>query len=244
MKLTMQKEAFMRRTVPILAALWLVVAAPQVIPQETESVIPELEAFHEIIYPIWHSAYPEKDIAALKGFVPEIDRLAGKIYGAVLPGILRDKEAKWQAGLAELRKSVEAYAGAAKGTDDQALLDAAETLHARYEMLVRTVRPVLKEMDEFHKVLYVVFHKSLPDKMFGEIRAVSPDLKAKAEAVAKAKLSQRMEARNDRFQAAAADLVTAATSLAAASGGADDAAVEKAVLALHEKYVALEKIFD
>jgi len=192
----------MRRIVPILAALLFAVSAPVAFPQETESRVPELEAFHEIIYPIWHTAYPEKDIAALKGYVPEIDRLAARVYGAKLPGILRDKEAKWQAGLAELRKSVEAYAVAAKGTDDQILLDAAETLHTRYELLVRTVRPVLGEMDEFHKVLYVVFHKSLPEKKFGEIRAVSPDLKAKAEAVAKARLSKRMEARNDRFQAA------------------------------------------
>jgi hypothetical protein len=233
----------MRRTVPILIALWLVVAATVALPQETESTVPELEAFHEIIYPIWHTAYPEKDFAALKGFVPEIDRLAGKVYGAKLPGILRDKDAKWQAGLEEFRKSVEAYAAAAKGTDDQTLLDAAETLHARYEMLVRTIRPVLVEMDEFHKILYVVFHKSLPDKKFGEIRAVSPDLQAKAEAVAKAQLSKKMEARIDRFQAAASDLVAAATALAAASGDADDAAVEKAVLVLHEKYVALEKVF-
>ena len=66
-----------------------------------------MEAFHEIIYPIWHTAYPEKDIAALKGFVPEINKLAGKIFEAKLPGILRDKEAAWQAGLAEFKKSID-----------------------------------------------------------------------------------------------------------------------------------------
>jgi hypothetical protein len=243
MGFTMSKEAIMRRAGPVIFSLFLAFAAPLALPQETESVIPELEAFHEIIYPIWHTAYPEKDIAALKGFVPEIDRLAGRICVAALPGILRDKEAKWQTGLAEFRKSVDAYAAAAKGTDDQALLDAAEALHARYEMLVRTIHPVLKEMDEFHKVLYVVYHKSLPDRKFGEIRAASQDLEAKAEAVAKATLSKRMEARNERFRAAAADLAATATSLAAASRDTD-AAVEKAVLALHEKYVALEKVFD
>jgi len=244
MRLTMRKEVIMRRTLPILVALWLTVAAPLASPQETESVVPELEAFHEIIYPIWHSAYPEKDITALKEFVPEIDRLAGNIYRAKLPGILRDKEAKWQAGLAEFRKSVEAYAEAAKGDGDQALLDAAEILHARYEMLVRTIRPVLKETDEFHKVLYVVYHKSLSDRKFDEIRAAAPDLEAKAEAVAKATLSKRMESRMVAFQAAAAGLVAAAASLTEASGGAEDAAVEKAILVLHEKYIALEKVFD
>ena len=133
---------------------------------------------------------------------------------------------------------------AAQGDGGQALLDAAETLHARYEMLVRTIRPVLKEIDEFHKVLYVVFHKALPDRKFGEIRATAPELEAKARAVAKATLSKRMESRMVAFQAAAAGLVAAAASLAEASGGAEDAAVEKAVLVLHEKYVALEKVFD
>lgn len=234
----------MRRAVPVLVALWLALAVPPAFPQETESVVPELEEFHEIIYPIWHTAYPEKDIAALKGFVPEIDRLAGRIYGAALPGILRDKEPKWRAGVAEFRASVEAYAAAARGTDDQALLDAAEALHARYEMLVRSIRPVLEEMDEFHKALYVAYHKALPGGKFDEIRAASPDLEAKARAVAEAKLSKRMEPRTERFRTAAADLSAAAASLVAASAGRDDALVEKAVLALHEAYVALEKVFD
>ena len=240
----MRKEAFMRRIVYALVALWLAAAAPLLLPQETESVVPELDAFHEVIFPIWHTAYPEKDIAALRGFVPKIDRLAGKVYEAELPGILRDKAAKWQAGLAEFRTSVEAYAAAAEGGDDQALLGAAESLHAGYERLVRTIRPVLKEMDEFHKVLYVAFHKALPERKFGEIRAAAPDLEARAQAVAGASLSKRMEARTDSFRAAAAGLVAAASSLAAASGSAGDALVEKALLVLHDKYVALEKVFD
>ena len=212
--------------------------------QETESSVLELEAFHEIIYPIWHTACPEKDITALKGFVPEINKLAGKVFEAKLPGILRDKEVKWQAGLAEFRKSVEAYNAAAKGADDQALLNAAEILHARYEMLVRTIRPVLMEIDDFHKALYVVFHKSLPDKKFAEIKAVSGDLKSKAETVTKAKLPKRIEAKSAAFQAASADLLRAAMELETACQGDGDAAIESAVLTLHTKYQALEKIFD
>ena len=212
--------------------------------QETESSVLELEAFHEIIYPIWHTACPEKDITALKGFVPEINKLAGKVFEAKLPGILRDKEVKWQVGLVEFKKSVEAYNAAAEGADDQALLDAAEGLHARYEVLVRTIRPVLKEMDDFHKVLYVVFHKSLPEKMFAEIKAISGDLKSRAEAVTKATLSKRMESKSAAFQAASADMLKAAIELETACQGGDNAAIESAVLTLHTKYQALEKIFD
>jgi hypothetical protein len=234
----------MRKRSVILFAFIVLVSGSVAFAQETESSVPELEAFHEIIYPIWHTAYPEKDITALKGFVPEINKLAGKIFEAKLPGILREKEAKWQTGLEEFRTSVEAYNAAAKGADDQALLNAAEVLHARYEMLVRTIRPVLKEMDDFHKALYVVFHKSLPDKKFAEIRTVSGDLKSKAEAVTKATLSKKMEAKSAAFQAASADLLKAAMELETACQGDGDAAIESAVLTLHTKYQALEKIFD
>ena len=212
--------------------------------QETESAVPELSAFHEVIYPIWHTAYPEKDIAMLKSLVPQVNELAAKVFAAKLPGILREKQAKYDAGLAEFRKSVEAYNAAAKGADDKAMLDAAEALHAKYEALVRAIRPVLAEMDAFHKVLYVVYHKDLPDKKWDNIRAAAPDLKAKAEAVTQAKLSARLEPKKDAFNAAAAGLVEAASALAALGREADGAAVEAAVLKLHTSYQALEKIFD
>ena len=227
-----------------VALALIAAAAVPAFTQETESAVPELAAFHEVIYPIWHTAYPEKDIAMLKSLVAQVNELAGKVYAAKLPGILRDKQAKYDAGLAEFRKSVEAYNAAAKGADDKAMLDAAEVLHAKYEALVRTIRPVLKEMDEFHKVLYVVFHKDLPDKKWDNIRAAAPDLMAKAEAVTKATLSARLQPKSEIFNAAAAALVEAATALAGLGPQAEGAAIEQAVLKLHTRYQELEKIFE
>jgi hypothetical protein len=234
----------LKRTTLAVCLIALAGAAYPALAQETESAVPELAAFHEVIYPIWHTAYPDKDIAMLKSLVPQVNELAGKVFDAKLPGILRDKQAKYDAGLAEFRKSVEAYDAAAKGTDDKALLDAAEVLHAKYEMLVRIIRPVLKEMDEFHKALYVVFHKDLPEEKWDAIRAAAPDLKAKAEAVTQAKLPARLEAKAGSFRAAAADLVKAATALAALGPEADGPAIEQAVLRLHSRYQDLEKVFD
>jgi hypothetical protein len=218
-----------------------VVAAPA---QETESAVPELSAFHEVIYPIWHTAYPDKDVAMLKSLVPQVDELAAKVYAAKLPGILRDKQVKYDAGLAEFRKAVDAYDDAAKGADDKALLDAAEALHAKYEMLVRIIRPVLKEMDEFHKVLYVVYHTDLPAKNWAAVRAAAPDLEAKAEAIPKAQLSARMQPKAEAFAKAAGELVKAVEVLAGLGPKADGAAVEQAVLKVHGRYQDLEKIFD
>jgi hypothetical protein len=221
-----------------------VAAAIPVLAQETESAVPELSAFHEIIYPIWHTAYPEKDIAMLKSLAPQVNELAANVYTAKLPGILRDKQAKYDAGLAQFRAAVEAYNAAAKGSDDKAMLDAAEVLHAKYEGLVRILRPVLKEMDDFHKVLYVVYHTDLPAKDWAAVRAAAPDLRAKAEAVTAAKLPARLEAKAEAFAKASGELAKAAAALAGLGPKADGAAVEQAVQRLHSRYQDLEKIFD
>ena len=118
---------------------------------ETESNIPELEQFHEIIYPIWHTVYPAKDYAALRSYAKEVNNLSKKIYSAKLPGILRDKKTKWEKGLIEFKKSVAEYNKQADGTNDAALLKAAEGLHSNYEMLVRIIRPVSKRLTNFIK---------------------------------------------------------------------------------------------
>ena len=212
--------------------------------QETSSSVPELEAFHEIIYPIWHTAYPEKNIAALKSYVPRINELAAKIYTAKLPGILREKNAVWTAGVDKLKQAVDAYNTAAKGTDDQALLNAAEALHMRYEMLVRAIRPVLPEMDAFHKELYVVYHQYLPEKKWDDVRKAAPAMKGLAEAVAKAQLPKRLEAKTGMFNAAAAGLVEATAGLEGLAKSGAAAALEQAVIKVHTKYQALEKVFE
>ena len=212
--------------------------------EETESTVEELSEFHEIIYPIWHTAYPEKDYAALREYVPEVNRLAKNVFEAKLPGILRDKKAKWDEGLEELKKAVEDYNKAATGEDDQALLDAAEALHAKFEMMVRLIRPVLKEIDEFHKVLYVVYHKYLPNKEYANIRSVSDDMILKAEAITKAMLPKRLEGKTEEFSVAVKDLLEASKKLKATCLTENTDLIEKAVEFLHTKYQNLEKIFN
>jgi hypothetical protein len=225
-------------------SLGFILPAEHIPDPETESTVPELIDFHEVIYPIWHTAYPAKDYQALRGFLPAIEAGMARINAAALPGILRDKKQAWESGLAEFNKAVTAYKTAVAGTDDQALLDAAELLHMRFELQVRAIRPVAKEVDAYHKVLYVVFHKYLPEKKYADICAAAPDMVARAEAVAKATLSPRLAAKAEAFQAAAAKLL-AETRLLEAAG---KTCLEKDIIALvgtvHGAYVALEKVFD
>jgi len=218
-------------------------AQAQEMASATKSEVPELTAFHEVIYEIWHTAYPAKDVKALRGLVPRINELAAKVFTAKLPGILREKDAKWQAGVAQFKAATEAYIAAAAGKDDQALLSAAEGLHTKYEALVRTLNPILKEMDLFHQGLYLMVHQYLPEKAYDKIRGASADLVSKAEAVAKAALPKSQETRMEAFKKAAAELLEAAKALDAAGKAHDHAGMESGVDKVHAKYQALEAIF-
>jgi len=212
--------------------------------QDTVWRVPELDAFHEVMYPIWHTAYPAKDYDALKKMVDEVNIKAKAVYTASLPGIQRDKQLKWNEGIMQFQQSVENYVKYAAANENDNLLKAAENLHSKYEMLVRIVRPVLKEMDEFHKTLYIVYHDYLPNKSYKKLSKVTDTLIKKAKAITKAKLSARLEPKKDAFNLAAAELLTSTQDLKKRVKSNNKVSINTAVENMHTKYQNLEAIFE
>ena len=214
---------------------------------EIKSSVPELIKFHDVIYVIWHEAYPSKDIKLLKSLVPDIQTHLSNINNAKLPGILREKETKWKEGLNDLNKTADEYYKAANGSDDQALLDAAENLHSNFEMMVRIIRPVIKEVDEYHKVLYIIYHKYTPNKQYNEILAVMDDLIEKADAVGKVpqdKLQKRIPNKIEDYNKSAKELYESTVALKEILKTNDAEQIDKAIDIMHSKYQKLESVFD
>jgi hypothetical protein len=213
-------------------------------PQEPATSVPELEKFHDVIMPMWHTAYPAKDYAALRKISSDVEAGVATIATAKLPGIFREKEAAWAKGIVALKAASAAYVKAAAGTDDKALLLAAEKLHTVYEAQGQIIRPVVPEMNEFHKTMYVVQHTFVPEKKWGEVCKLSGDLQTKAEAVAKATLPKRVEAKTDAYKKETSQLVADAKALVAACKANQPAGIEKATDTLHARYEGLGKIFE
>jgi hypothetical protein len=212
---------------------------------EIDSSVPELFDFHEVIYPIWHTAYPEKDYAMLKEMVPEVNSGAEEIYSAQLSGILRDKQEEWDKGVAKFRSSVEQYNLAMNGDDETAMLKSAEELHSNYEMLVRIIRPVTKEVDEFHKVLYMIYHHYWPNKDMMEFGEAVDDLETLAEELNKCVLPKWAADNSEAFKEQSQKLYEATKNLKSLKDSdADNAQLGKAVDDVHSNYVALESLFD
>lgn len=214
---------------------------------EISSDVPELQAFHTIIYPLWHKAYPAKDIAAIKSFVPQIKANMEKMNDAKLPGILRDKEELWKSELEKFNAVAESYYKACSENNDEAILLAAEKLHSAYEAMNRVVKPFVKEMEVFHQTLYVIYHTMYPEKKYDEIASVMDTLISQADAITKypeGKLTRRLKDKTPEYYTISKDLYDGTIALKDAlkrkNAKKKDAAVEK----LHATYQKLASLFE
>jgi len=212
---------------------------------ETDSSVPALSDFHDIIYPIWHTAYPEKNYSMLKEMIPEVNTGAEKIYSANLSGILRDKQDEWVKGIETFKTSVENYDKVMKGTDETTMLKAAEELHSNFEMLVRIVRPVTKEVDEFHKTLYMIYHHYWPNKDMLQFSEAVDDLEMLSEELNKCVLPKWAGDKSEAFTEQSQKLYESTTNLKVLKDSdADNAEINTAIENVHSNYVALEGLFD
>ncbi|NWG00445.1 MAG: hypothetical protein HXY19_05835 [Thermoanaerobaculaceae bacterium] len=239
----------MRRVLSVVLVGWIWagcagLAAGQEAACETKAEVPALTAFHEVIYPLWHEAWPERDTAKMKELLPQVQQHLAVVEKAELPGILRDKREKWDAGLQQMREIVARYERAARADDAAALAAAVEELHAAYESLVRLVRPVMAELDAYHQVLYRLYHYDWPAGKLDAIRQDAAALEQACTQLAGAAVPKRFATREAKLRSAFADLCAATRELVTASAGTDLGQLGSVVEKVHSAYQAAEGVFD
>jgi hypothetical protein len=212
---------------------------------ETKSEVPELWAFHDVIYEIWHEAWPAKDTDLLTDLIPAIEKGYQNLSVAKLPGILHDKQEKWSQGISNMGEIIETYKTAASEKQNEALLKAAEDLHTQFEQLVRLIRPVLKEIDFFHQELYMLYHYYLPDYDIEKIQLSTAELIKRMDPIDAAQLPARLKEKQDSFdkarQALRESLVQLQKTVAI---DADKETVSSAVESMHDQYQAMMAVFE
>jgi len=211
---------------------------------ETKAQVPALGKFHATIYKLWHNAWPEKDTDMMKSLVPAIQEGVEEVAKAELPGILRDKKAVWQEGVKNLQAVAAEYTQAMVGSETQPKLDAAEKLHMQYERLVRTIRPVMKEIEAFHADLYLLYHYYLPENQKEKIAHAAANLQVKMDSLDAAQLPERMKKKEEAFLAARATLSASVKEVGAVIPSNDQKKIAQAIETMHSNYQALEKVFE
>jgi hypothetical protein len=211
---------------------------------ETTAQVPALQKFHTPIFTLWHTAWPKQDTAMMAALWPAIEKGVADIAAAELPGILREKKSAWQANLTLLQASAASYKSAMAGNDMQPKLDAAENLHMQYEKMARVIKPVLKELEAFHAVLYMVYHYYLPEHRMDKLKSAAMELRAKMDTLNAAKLPDRLAAKNATFQIARSKLSASVDVVHAVMASNDEKKIAAAIQTMHGDYEALEKVFE
>jgi hypothetical protein len=219
-------------------------AAQSARPADATPSVPALDAMHEVILPMWHDAWTNKDYKALAGMLPDIEKHISTVSKAALPGILREKETQWAVGLAALKKAGADYKAAVASGKNEDLLKAAEAVHMQYEKLVRVVKPVLPELDDFHGTLYVLYHSQTTPLVMEKATASIDVLKVKMAALDNATLPDRLKAKTAEFTAQRDRLAKALTSLSGTLAGKNETKIREAIELMHVEYQKLEKVFE
>ncbi|RCK75852.1 MAG: hypothetical protein IGBAC_1127 [Ignavibacteriae bacterium] len=228
----------------IVTLLPLSLLAQNINHDELSTSIPELTDFHSTIYELWHNAWPNKDIEKLNQLLPEIESGYKKLIEVKLPGILRDKETAWSKNLETFYEIIEEYKNAISKDDTIGLLNAAEKVHSQFEALVRTIKPVVKELDDFHKSLYLLYHYYLPDYNYDKIKESVDTLLIKIEKLNKAELPKRVKSREKEFNKARKELNSALKDLKSVLKSKDKQKIIDKIELMHTKYQAVEAVFD
>ncbi len=210
---------------------------------DTTPDVPELRAMHEVIYPLWHEAWADTDTVKMKSLVRPVREHVEKVRAAALPGILRDHKAEWDSGVLQLVEADRAYEDAAAGSDVKKLLDSVEELHGRFEALMRLTWPVSKQLNDYHVVLYRIYHHSMPAKDVAAIRAQSVELAEKAKALSDAPVPKRFTAKEEEIRSGITRLWNDTEALRMTAQKDDIGAIEAAVEKVHTSYRALEGLY-
>ncbi|MFB3885428.1 MAG: hypothetical protein ACE144_09365 [Thermodesulfobacteriota bacterium] len=218
--------------------------APKARSAETSSNVPALNEFHKVIFEIWHTAWPNKDYDRLTALLPEIEGRVAALAAAELPGILREKKGAWIKGVEKLQAITKEYKSAAETKQKQSLLDAAEKLHAQYEALVRVIRPPLKELEDFHAVLYMIYHYYMPQNSLEEVKASIGQLQEKMAALNKATLPSSFKGKEESFRVARNQLDKAVSELGVLVHSNEFGKIKVAIETMHTRYEKLVKVFE
>jgi hypothetical protein len=219
-------------------------ATTEISQEELSAKVPALGNLHKVIRPLWHEAYPAKDYSMIKKLLPQMDTLVTELDKAPLPGILRDKQEAWEGGKTNLKSILEKLQTAAKADNQEEMLKLTEAFHAGYERLVRTVRPVVPELEAFHQELYKLYHYYTPAYDLEKIRGAAAAMTAKLDTLKAAKLPKRMADRQEKFQAEVSKLETAVNELNATVKSDVKEKIKAAVEKVHTAYQETEKLFD
>jgi len=203
-----------------------------------------LKEFHEVLFPVWHDFLPNGDYQSIRKSMPEFKRTLEILMKAPLPLFYQHVKDDYENKRQNLALAVGELDSVAQTGDDKQLETSVENMHGAFEQMVRVLAPRIKEMDEFHLVLYPLWHDAMPNKDYQAIKASIPSLESKIDALMKAELPEELKSIETRFTEKRESLRKAVEDLATVCRQNKDKEIIEKLTQMHESYRDLDGVFE
>jgi hypothetical protein len=203
-----------------------------------------LEEFHEVLYVVWHSYLPDGDYQSIRETMPEFKKTLEILISAEVPEFYQHVKDDFEKKRQNLALAVENLDSVAQTGDDKKLESALENMHSAFEQMARVLAPRIKEIEEFHLVLYPLWHYAMPDKDYQAIKAAIPTLESRMDALMKAQFPERLKDSETQFIGKREALRKAVGDLTnVCRQNKDDEIIDK-LIRMHECYRDLDEVFE
>ena len=203
-----------------------------------------IREFHEVLYPVWHDYFPQGDFQSIREAIPEFKRTTKILMEAELPQFYHNVKDHFQDGRKALALSVDKLESVAQTGDDKELAKAVEEMHTAFERMARILAPRIKELEEFHLVLYPLWHQAMPNEDYQAIKSAIPSLEDKTDALISAVLPQRFKGLEPQFLEKREALKQAVHELADVCRKNDDDSIIQKLTQMHQAYMELDQVFE
>jgi len=213
----------------------------------TEMKKPKVEGireFHEVLFPVWHTYFPEGDFKSIRQAVPEFKRTMGILMKVELPQFYHNVKEDFENKRQDLNLAVEKLESVAQSGDDKMLAKAVEDMHTAFERMARVLAPRIKELEDFHLVLYPLWHQAMPKKDYQGIKEAIPSLQAKMDALMKAQLREKFKGIETQFVEKRDKLNETVSELADVCQKNEDQKIIDKLTQMHEAYRSLDEVFE
>lgn len=138
--------------------------------------------FHEILAPVWHSAYPEKDYDALLAAGPKFEEKL-KLITSMKPEFKSDyRHAQYDNNLKVFAMAVKRFADACREGDKEKAYELMPDLHNSFEMTASSLLPIsYPEFDGFVISFNLLYGSHIPNDNMEGIVGTSETLVEKVE---------------------------------------------------------------
>ncbi len=203
-----------------------------------------LREFHEVLFPVWHEFLPNGDYESIRKAVPEFKKSIEIVKKAELPLYYQHVKDEFEKKRENLALSIEKLDSVAQTKDDKKLEEAVENMHSAFEQMARVLAPRMKEIGEFHLVLYPLWHDAMPNKDYQAIKSAIPSLESKMDALMKAEIPEDFKDVETQIIEKREALGKAVEDLAIVCRKNKDKEIIDKLTKMHESYRDLDEVFE